>query len=462
LLVVGPAAAAPPLIALYMGGDTRPLAGAASGAIALAMALSLIMNRVLRRQFVMTAERERLVSERAQALEEARRLAGSKSDILATLSHEIRNGLTGVSHVLAAASGVVGRATPSRDQWAAALHASNDLLGMVNATLDCENAQNGRLTLDARAFDACRLTRSLVLLARSEAVAKGLDLSVHVEDDIETEPGAAVADPARVRQILANLVGNAVKYTQRGRVEVRVHKTGPDRLSICVADTGPGLRSDELAQAFEPFRRIERTCVGISGAGLGLSLSRELARLMGCDLQAESAPGLGSRFWLELPFDPKAQAAPEPADLEGSQGIAKARSMRVLIAEDDPLNAAMLRSVLEQLGHQVAHVTDGRRALDLSQICDFDLAMVDDRMPNMDGPQTIGALRAMAGAAALSPIIAVVGGDSADAQACIEAGADAVLRKPVSVSGVARAVAAALSARAQVREPEPASFAAQA
>jgi signal transduction histidine kinase/CheY-like chemotaxis protein len=443
-----------------MGRDTRPVAGAAFGAIALAMALSLIMNRVLRRQFVMTAERERLVAERAQALEEARRLAGSKSDILATLSNEIRNGLTGVNHVLAAAAGVVGRVSPSRDQLASALSASNDLLGVLNATLDSEHAQNGRLRLDSRPFDPYRLARSLVLLCRSEAAAKGLDLTVHVDDEIEDAPGAAVADPARVRQILANLIGNAIKYTQRGRVEVRLQRAGPERLLIAVADTGPGLRPEELAQAFEPFRRIDRTCVGISGAGLGLSLSRDLARLMGCDLAAESTPGMGSRFWLELPFDPNAQAAAEPADLQGSHGAPKPRSMRVLMAEDDSLSAAMLRSVLEQLGHQVAHVSDGRRALDLFDICDFDLVMVDDRMPNLDGPQTIKALRERPDSAASPPIIAVIGGGSEDAQACIEAGADALLRKPVSVSAVAQAVAAAISARSAHREQDQASNAA--
>jgi CheY-like chemotaxis protein len=130
--------------------------------------------------------------------------------------------------------------------------------------------------------------------------------------------------------------------------------------------------------------------------------------------------------------------------------------MRVLMAEDDALSAAMLRSVLEQLGHQVAHVTDGRRALDLVQICDFDLMMIDGRMPNLDGPLTIGALRSHAGPSAAAPIIAVVGGDGDDAQACIEAGADAVLRKPVSVSGVARAVAASISARKLARLDGPA------
>lgn len=447
LLIVGPVAAAPPLIGLLMGrGDPITFNGA-WGAIALAMALSLIMNRVMRRQFYMTAERERLVAERDEALADARRLTASKSDILATLSHEIRNGLTGVSHVLAAAAGLVGRVTPSRDQMTAALSASNDLLGVLNATLDSENAQCGRLVIDQRAFDACRLARSLALLARPEAAARGLEVTVHIDKALETEPGAAVADPVRVRQILGNLIGNAIKYTLRGRVEVRLQKAATGRLQIEVVDTGPGLGPEELIQAFEPFRRVERTSVGISGAGLGLSLSRDLARLMGGDVFAQSALGVGSRFSLELPFNPHAKAPSGPAERDDHHAPSAARSMRVLMAEGDALNAAMLRSVLEQLGHQVAHVTDGRRALDLAQICDFDLMMIDGRMPNLDGAQIIQAVRGFAGAAARAPIVAVIGGNSEDAQACIDAGADVVLRKPVSVSGVARAVAAALSAR---------------
>ncbi len=456
LLIVGPAAAAPPLIGLFLSQSDRTTVNAAWGALALAMALSLIMNRVLQRQFLMTAERERLVAERAQALTEARRLAASKSDILATLSHEIRNGLTGVSHVLAAAAGVVGRISPSRDQLSAALGASNDLLGVLNATLDSEQAQSGRLSVDRRPLDACRLVRSIALLARTEAAAKGLELTVHIESELEAQSGAAVADPVRVRQIVGALIGNAVRYTLRGRVEVRVQKGGPERLLIEVADTGSGLAPNELVQAFEPFRRVERTSIGIPGAGLGLSLSRDLARLMGGEVAAESAPGVGSRFWLELPFNPHAKAEADPADHGGSGAAPSARALRVLMAEDDALSAAMLRSVLEQLGHQVAHVTDGRRALDLVQICDFDLMMIDGRMPNLDGPLTIGALRSQVGPTAAAPIIALVGGDGEDAQACIEAGADAVLRKPASVSGVARAMAAAFSARKLAQAEGPA------
>ncbi|CAN5490905.1 hypothetical protein BH10PSE5_BH10PSE5_00010 [soil metagenome] len=366
---------------------------------------------------------------------------------MATLSHEIRNGLTGVAHVLAAAAGRNGRGAPSREPLTAALDAANDLIAVLNTTLDSETAEAGRLSVDTRPFDPVALLRDLVLLNRPNASMKGLELTLHVPAELEAgHAGAALADAHRARQIIANLIGNAVKFSVRGRVEARLEITAAGRLIIEIADTGPGLTADELERAFEPFARVERTSAGTSGAGLGLSLARQLARLMGGDLTAHSAVGVGSCFRLELPYDAQAVAervieaveivAPDPAER---------RTLKVLIAEDDALNAAMLRAVIEQLGHQVVHAVDGRRAFELAKICEFDLVMIDGRMPNMDGPETIAALRGLDGAAADVPSVAGIGGDAEEARECTDAGADAVLRKPVSVAAVARAVADAVA-----------------
>jgi CheY-like chemotaxis protein len=166
---------------------------------------------------------------------------------------------------------------------------------------------------------------------------------------------------------------------------------------------------------------------------------------MGGDLLAFSAPGVGSRFRLELPFD--AEATAEPSDQAGdarAPAIERQR-LRILVAEDDALNAAMLRAILEQLGHQVVHAADGRRAVELARVCEFDLMMIDGRMPGLDGPQTITTIRNRGGATRGGPVIAVIVGDADEARECAEAGADAVLRKPVSVGAVARAVADAIA-----------------
>ena len=447
LLIVGAAASAAPLYLLHRDDPDGVAANAAAGALALALALGLVVNRLLLAQFPLVGEHHRLIAERADQMEEVQRLAQAKSDLLATLSHEIRNGLTGVSHVLAAAAGRHGRAAPSREQLAAGLDAANDLLAVLNTTLDSETAEAGRLEVDREPFDAPGLLQDLLLLNRPNAGAKGLELSLFVDPSVAENPGAAVADAHRVRQILANLLSNALKFTVRGRIEARMALTADNRLCIEIADTGPGLAREELDQAFEPFNRIARTSAGTTGAGLGLSLSRRLARLMGGELSAYSAVGVGSCFRLDLPFDGEARLVAPPQIEDAPAG--PDRPLRVMIAEDDALNAAMLRAVIEQLGHKVVHAADGRRAVDLAAACEFDLMMIDGRMPNLDGPSAIAEIRGLGGANADAPVIAVIGGDADEAQACLSAGADAVLRKPVSVAAVARAVAEAEAGGAQ-------------
>jgi signal transduction histidine kinase/ActR/RegA family two-component response regulator len=447
LLIVGPAAMLGPLVALLSRPESAGLAQTAWGAFALMSMLSLVLNQNLRRQFALAAERHELEGERVAALEEAQRLARSKSALISTLSHEIRNGLTGVAHVLAAAAGHGGRAQPSREQLAAALAAANDLVAVLNATLDSESAEAGRLMVDSAPFDPVRLVRELALLMRPQAAAKGLELQVFVEPNLESRhAGAAVADAARVRQVLSNLIANAVKYTIRGRIEARIERRGDDRVAISIADTGPGLSPEELAAAFEPFKRIERTAAGVPGAGLGLSLSRRLVGLMGATLNADSAVSVGSCFTLELPFD--AAALIDVGDLARVDDARAETGLKVLIAEEDALGAAMLRTALEQLGHHVVQAQNGRRAVDLARAVGFDLIMLGAHMPMTPAPEAIRAIRALPEPAARqTTIIAVVGGEAEEAAECYEAGADAVMRKPVSVSAVARAIAEAEATR---------------
>lgn len=446
LLIIGPVAAAGPILQLKSNPATEHTGTLALSGLALAMALALILNRHLREHFALNLEREGLMEDRETALGEAKRLAKSKSDLVATLSHEIRNGLSGVAHVLAGALGAGSRGAPSREQLKAALHAARDLVEVLDATLDSETAEAGRLSVGSRPLDLVRLTHDLVLLHRPHAAAKGLELGAHIDPAFKAAVGAAMGDSARVRQVLNNLVANAVKYTVRGRIEVRCLLPGPDRARIEVADSGPGLTAPELAAAFEPFTRIDRTGAGVPGAGLGLSLSRQLALLMGGEVAAESAPGVGSRFWLDLPFDPKATF--EEASPGGQGETAAPRPLRVLVVEDDQLNAAMLRAVLEQLGHKVLHAQDGQRAVDLLKLGELDLVLLDGRMPVMDGPETARAIRALDGPASDVPVVAVIGGDAEEADAMRDAGCECVLRKPVTVAGVARAVEDAAVMRA--------------
>lgn len=442
LLTVGPAAVIGPAIALRMDPATTQSSLIVLGGAALVMAFGLVLNRHLRSHFALALDREGLIVEREGALTATKKLAKSKSDILATLSNEVRNGLSGVTHVLAGALGAGSRGAPSREQLKAALASARDLISVLDATVDSEVAESGRLTVGHGAIDTVALAHETAVMHKPAASAKGLEIKVQVEQTLSSVPGAAMADAVRVRQVLGNLIGNAVKYTVRGRVEVRVFKPSAQFVRIEVADTGPGLDPGELSRAFEPFERIERTGAGVAGAGLGLPLSRRLSALMGGYLGAESAPGVGSRFWLDLPWDAKAVRAANP---QSSTRIEE-RALRVMVLDDDPLSVAMLRAVLEQLGHGVLHLSDLQRASDL-MAAGIDVVMVGGSSASTEGSQVIGLLRELPGPLGHTPVIAIIGGDPEEITRVQDAGADAVLRRPVSVASVARALADCHSAR---------------
>lgn len=443
LLIVAPAAVAGPLFVLYSGPQDIALAKLGLAATALALALALMVNRILRGHFALAAEREQLMAERAEQAEAARRLARSKSDLVSTLSDEIRNGLTGVAHMLASAAGPGARAAPSRQQLAAAREAVEDLLSVLQTTVDAETAEAGALSVEPRPTDLTAIARNLVLQHRAAAAAKGVEIALHIDAELAgADTGAAIADPARTRQVLSALIGNAVKFTVRGRVEVRLSLAG-DRILAAIADTGPGLSEEELAVALQPFRRVARTSAGAPGAGLGLPLAVQLARLMGGEVRAQSAPGVGSCFTLDLPYDAEASPPAREAPALAAEA-AEPRRLRALIACDEALTAAMLRATLEQLGHQVVQAADGGRAVELARVCDLDLAFVE-------GPETIAALRSLAGEAARTPVVALIA-DASEADVRRAAGADALLRKPVTAPAAARAVAEALAARAPAND----------
>ncbi len=424
LLIVAPLACAGPLICLYLFPDTQQTAIFTAGALALGMALSLLVNRILERQFALTVERDRLTSAFEEAAHVAERLAKSKSALIATLSHEIRNGLAGVTHVLAAAAGVSARSTPSREQLRAALEASRDLAEVLDATLDTETAQAGQLSVAIEPFDPARLVRDLAYLAQPLAAAKGLELTVFVDPGLAG--GAVMADPSRTRQVVSNMIGNALKYTARGRVELRVRREGENLARFEIADTGPGLTPDEIEMAFEPFARIERTSAGSAGAGLGLSLARSLAGLMGGEVGVVSAAGAGSCFWLDLTYDPAVEASHEPSDDDQPS-----TALFVLSVVENRLAAANLRATLEGLGHQVIQAQSPERATELLKIGKIDVIVASS-------PVIIASLRA---AGAGEPILALTDGAPESAAACLAAGCAAVLRPPLSATAMARALA---------------------
>jgi hypothetical protein len=205
------------------------------------------------------------------------------------------------------------------------------------------------------------------------AHSKGLGFTLNIHS--LPEHGAVIADEHRVEQVLAHLLSNALLYTQHGRVELKLALPSPDTLRIEVVDSGPGLDDDELARAFTPHLRILRTSSGHSGAGLGLSLSKSLAELMNGHVGAQSTPDVGSKFWLDLPFDmtvapPARPVAAEPEAGEPTHGL------RVLLLANDSLRAAQLRDQLEHLGHKCLTSTTRERALALASKAPVDACLI--------------------------------------------------------------------------------------
>jgi CheY-like chemotaxis protein len=259
-------------------------------------------------------------------------------------------------------------------------------------------------------------------------------MSVHVEPEV-AEGGAVIGDASRARQILSHLIANAVKYTLRGRIEVRVRRLADDRVRFEVADTGPGLSAEEIALAFAPFTRVHRTSAGSSGAGLGLALAAKLAAMMDGQVSADSAPGVGSCFSLDLPFDAAATADPE-LKLE----FAASASLRVLMVEADALQAAMTRASLEQLGHQVVHAQRLARIPELLRVCDIDLVLVGEGGEDVSSGEVVRQVGELTGGRI--PIVAVIEGDPVEAGECVGAGADQIIRRPVTVAALARVLTA--------------------
>jgi CheY-like chemotaxis protein len=268
-------------------------------------------------------------------------------------------------------------------------------------------------------------------IVRIKAEQKGLSFAVRAAPDL---PPVVRADEKRLRQVLLNLLGNAVKFTDHGEITLAVRQldTADSTVRLCfeVRDSGIELEADQLERIFDPFEQVCDAPRRFGGTGLGLAISRQLVRLMGSDIHVESRPGAGSRFWFELslPLLDRGPAAPQARpDATGYEG----RRRRVLVVDDVPSNRAMLADLLEPMGFDVRHAVDGLDALQQVQRADHDLVLMDIMMPVMDGLEATRRIRQSVAGRAL-PIIAVsANASSADGQRCVAAGANAFIAKPI-------------------------------
>ena len=394
-------------------------------------------------------ERERLEAEvaaRTRELSESNRqlaeAARAKSDFLDRMSHELRtpmNGVVGMTELLARTpqSATQVRLTQTIRSSAQVL------LRIVNDLLDLSRVQAGKIALERLPIDLDRILEECANLFSGTTQAKGIRLNVRPPAPGHRAPAgrALVGDPFRIRQIVMNLVGNAVKFTERGeiRVQANVEVSDADRaaVQISVCDSGIGMDAATAEKIFQPFTQAdESTSRRFGGSGLGLAICRELAELMGGRISVESTPGVGSTFHVFLPLDLSAgQPAPATASLATTEDAKSAATgaigAHVLLVEDEPVNAAVAQGYLEALGCTSVWTKDGAEALARSATERFDLILMDLNMPAFDGYQTARLIRERAGTARRVPIIALTAHTPSQVrERCEAAGIDDVLSKP--------------------------------
>jgi PAS domain S-box-containing protein len=409
-----------------------------------------ITDQVLARRQLEATSRQ--LSEATRAAQAANDLKGQ---FLANMSHEIRtplNGILGLSQL-----GLDEPDPAQLREYLGIIHRSGTgLLGLINDILDVSKLEARQLKLETVPFDLTELLRTVHEMLLVSAEVRGLSLSLRLAPGA---PSLVMGDPLRVRQVLTNLLSNALKFTpQGGEVELALQPgAAPGRLCFVVRDTGIGMDADQLARLFQPFTQADAsTTRRFGGTGLGLSISRELARMMGGDVTVESWPGLGSVFRFEAPLGAATPA--QALELEGHAGelaaaTARASSQlkgrRVLLAEDNPVNQLLATKLLRKVGVDVTLAENGLRAVELACADEaaFELILMDIQMPELDGYQAARAIGARLGAAS-PPIVAMTAHAlSEEQERTREAGMVAHLVKPIDVHALYRTMARWLAPR---------------
>ena len=407
----------------------------------------------------------RKASERAlvQAKEEAESATRAKSAFLATMSHEIRTPLNGVLGMAQAMA--MGEVTDQQRERLDVIRQSGEsLLAILNDVLDLSKIEAGKLELEQAEFDIDELSRGAIGAFAATAQAKGLGFELKVERPAH---GVYCGDSVRVRQILYNLVSNALKFTETGGVKVVVSRRNK-RLAISVSDTGIGIAEDKLTSLFQKFEQADAsTTRRYGGTGLGLAICRDLVELMGGTVRAESTLGAGATFTVNLPLTriaatPAKAPAKAPAPPAERALPIEGVSIRVLAAEDNGMNQLVLKTLLEQIGVVPVIVGNGREAVAAWAREPWDLILMDVQMPEMDGPTATGVIRARERAEGRprTPIVALTANAMAhQVTEYLRAGMDDFVAKPIEAGRLYAVIQAALDQahEAQTHEAQTAS-----
>lgn len=381
------------------------------------------------------------ITELVQARQAAEAANVSKSRFLATMSHELRtpmNGMLGMAQLLMSAP----LSEAQTREYAKTIYQSGQaLLTLLNDILDLSKIESGKLTLEKGRVRPVDLLRDIRALFQISAEQKGLKLNVRWRG--RGNP-TFMGDPHRIRQMLTNLVNNAIKFTESGEITVEANAiasdNGPWQLAFSVTDTGIGIEQSQLGRLFQPFSQVDNsTTRQYGGSGLGLSIVSQLAKAMGGRSGVESAPGQGSRFWFEWPAEPLTDVpAPNPVPSPEAAPQAGPLQGHVLVAEDNRINREVICAILSQLGLTFDAVENGQLALDAmrAQPTRYDAVLMDVQMPVMDGCAATTALRQHESKHQLRrlPVIALTADAFPEDQArCLQAGMDVHLAKPVHI-----------------------------
>lgn len=369
----------------------------------------------------------------AAALLEVKKQGAVKSLFLGTMSHELRTPLHGILGL----TQLIRKQTASdpvvQHRLTLLESSGTHLLELIGSLLDISRIESGRLELRQASFDLAQELANVVDLYKLRCDSKGLDFSSFVRVD---SPCRVIGDAARLRQVLHNLLGNAVKFTKSGLIVLKVHRIG-DRFSFEVRDTGPGIAARDVVHIFDAFRQADDSATRpADGTGLGLTIAREIAQAMGGDVTVSSAVGVGSQFSFTaiLPAapvvaDPVIQSQPKLPHLRGGY--------RVLLVEDNEVNALIATANLTNIGAQVTRANNGKEAISAAFVKPRpDFVLMDCRMPVMDGPTAAREIRAIESRIGLPsvPIVALTASPSdEDRRECYQAGMDGLLMKPFTL-----------------------------
>ncbi|HVJ55221.1 MAG TPA: ATP-binding protein [Aliidongia sp.] len=389
-------------------------------------------------------ERHETEATRRAAREATDRANRARAEFLATVSHEIRTPINGVIGM----TGLLLDTNLSPEQWryASSLRASAEhLLQIINDILDYSKIDAGKLEFEHVRMRMSEIVDSVVAITAPKAGAKGIELSSTVPPAL---PHNLMGDPGRLRQILLNLVGNAIKFTDHGSVAVEIEIRGEDErraeLVMIVTDTGVGIPAEALPLLFAEFSQVDSSVSRrFGGTGLGLAICKRLLDGMGGRIEVESAVGIGSMFRCTVPLEKDMSAGADDPVIEAETAVAGfALKGRVLVAEDNPANQLIIAAVLDKYGLRVDLVSNGVEAVNAVRTLPYDLVLMDMQMPEMDGLQATLAIRRLGGKASTIPIIGVTANAfKEDHDRCREAGMQDIVTKPFRWTDLAKRMA---------------------